>query len=65
MRDVCLARKQFSCWAPEGGVQNHLTLGAHADGLREGKRPEEMRRAFNIAHALLGETPDVSNGGRV
>lgn len=51
--DVCLAPWQFSCWVPQGGVENHARLKAHANVLRQGKRPKEMRRAFEVAEAVF------------
>lgn len=51
--DVCLARKQFSCWIPEGGLINHKSLLDHAELLRSGSRPGSMRRAFDVAEAVL------------
>lgn len=61
LRDVCLANKQFSCWQPIGGADNYLSLVGHADALRAGKRPDVMRRAYQVAHSILGDAPDVTN----
>lgn len=61
--DVCLARKQFSCWRPAGGTVNYGRLVEHADELRAGGRPLAMQRAFNIADAVMGGTqPDLVGG---
>jgi spore germination cell wall hydrolase CwlJ-like protein len=60
--DVCLAGAtnrrgvlitQFSCWIPEGGPINHKRLIENADAIRAGKRPTTMRRAYDVAEAVL------------
>jgi hypothetical protein len=64
MRDVCLARKQFSCWMRSGGVKNFERLQMHVKAIRElGITPPLMRRAYEMADALLGDTlGDVTAG---
>lgn len=51
--DVCLAPWQFSCWVRQGGAVNHARLIENADQLRRGNRPPVMRRAFDVAEAVL------------
>jgi spore germination cell wall hydrolase CwlJ-like protein len=64
VRDVCLARAQFSCWQPTGGEANFARLRAHVRAIRDDRqRPRGMRRAYELAAALLGGTlQDVTNG---
>lgn len=51
--DVCLAPRQFSCWIPQGGIENHTRLVTHAQALRLGARPKVMQRSFEVAEAVL------------
>jgi N-acetylmuramoyl-L-alanine amidase len=61
--DVCLAPMQFSCWIPQGGVVNHTRLIAHADEIRKGQRPKVLRRAYDVAEAVLEDgLPDPTKG---
>lgn len=36
-REVCLRRKQFSCWMPEGGLRNYERLMSVAQAVIDGK----------------------------
>lgn len=63
LREVCLAPMQFSCWRPGGGRRNHGKLLNHIDALRKGTRPPKMLPAYEAAHAILGEQPDITSGG--
>lgn len=63
VEDVCLARAQFSCWAPVDGVKNHNALVMHANAIRLGVRPPSMRLAFEIAEALLASATEDPTGG--
>lgn len=64
LRDVCLAPSQFSCWQQEGGARNFTRLLMHASAIRvDGIRPPVMRRAYDVATALLaGGLQDVTGG---
>lgn len=61
--DVCIAPFQFSCWIPQGGETNYLRLKTHARTIRSGTRPEAMRRAYDVAEAVIEDfLPDPTNG---
>lgn len=53
VQDVCLAPWQFSCWIPQGGAVNHAKLKEHAARIRGGDRPSALRRAYDVAEAVL------------
>ena len=61
--DVCLARRQFSCWAPEGGEANHRRLVEHANLIRLGQTPGAMRLAYDVARGILAGTEADETGG--
>lgn len=61
--DVCLARKQFSCWAPDEGAANHRRLVEHANLIRVGRTPRVLAEAYAVAGELLaGHGADTTNG---
>lgn len=62
IQKVCLGRKQFSCWRPNGGAANHARLQVNMTSLLEGRQPPMMRRAFEVADAVLAGCPDLTDG---
>lgn len=62
VRDVCLWPAQFSCWRPVGGPENFGALVLNANAIRAGRRPTALRRADEIAGALLDGAADPTGG---
>lgn len=52
MRDVCLARRQFSCWSPDGGKLNHDALIRNVRSMRDGDDPAILMLAADLANHL-------------
>lgn len=63
VREVCLARGQYSCWAPTQGKENHHKLVEHANRIRLGTPPAEIDLAYEVARSLL-EGGEVDETGR-
>lgn len=67
-RDVCLRRRQFSCWDAIGGVDNFEATRAAAERLVSGFRPRagsSLSLCLTLADMFITGAdliPDVTNG---
>jgi N-acetylmuramoyl-L-alanine amidase len=57
-RDVCLQRRQFSCWRPEGGEKNYLRM-LEIGGQMAARTPVTLKSLEQCAWVALGITRGV------
>jgi N-acetylmuramoyl-L-alanine amidase len=51
-KDVCLAKWQFSCWIPQGGLQNYQLLMTRCESSMKGETPWPAQATW-IAEGII------------